>query len=157
MILGRFFAIILFAVIIFFGGCKLKEKEKTLTSIDMRNNTHANLGTIIIFTKQMEELAEFYQKGLGLGDPSFQKEDHIGYQIGETYFGFDQVDEVKGSPPSSVTLWFTVDDLESTFDKFLKLSAEVHFKPTKKPWGSTIAAVIDLDGNIVGLEQRRKE
>jgi predicted enzyme related to lactoylglutathione lyase len=135
----------------------LTKSEKTLNNIDIKNNKRASLETIIIFTKQIGKLAEFYQKGLDLENPSFQKENHIGYQIGETYFGFDQVDEIKGSPPSSVTLWFTVDDLKSTLDRFIKHGANVHMNPTKKPWGATIASVVDIDGNIVGLEQRREK
>ena len=115
----------------------------------------AALDTAMIFTTRMEELASFYQEGLGLEPFEATGADHLGRQVGPTYLGFDQVDSVAGAPQTAVHLWFTVDDLQETFDRFVALDAEVRYPPTEKPWGGVLAAVHDLDGNIVGLSQRR--
>lgn len=112
------------------------------------------LDTVIVFTRRMESLAAFYQQALGLG-PYQLSPHHMGQKVGNVYLGFDQVAEHSGGSPSSVSLWFTVDDLQSTFDRVVGMGAEVRYAPTDKPWGARLAAVVDPDGNILGLSQRR--
>lgn len=111
------------------------------------------LDTVIIFTERMEELARFYQEGLQLG-PFESSPRHLGQSLGAVYLGFDQVEQVQGSPPAAITLWFTVEDIQSAFDRLVALGAKVNYPPTQKPWGALLAAVYDLDGNVLGLSQR---
>ncbi len=112
------------------------------------------LETVIIFSERMEQLAAFYQEGLQLG--SFEESPrHLGVRLGDLYFGFDQVDNLEGTAPSAVTLWFTVDDIQATFDRLVARGARVRYPPTKKPWGAVLAAVLDPEGNILGLAQRQ--
>ena len=113
----------------------------------------AEIGTIIIFTAHIDKLAKYYEKCLSLGAPTSNTENHIGYSLGSIYFGFDQKDVMKEAS-GSVTLWFRVDDIDATFQSFVKYGGTEVYQPHKKPWGATIAAVKDLDGNLVGLEQR---
>jgi uncharacterized glyoxalase superfamily protein PhnB len=47
-----------------------------------------------------------------------------------------------------------VDDLQATFERLVALGATVRYPPTRKPWGAELAAVYDLDGNLLGLAQR---
>ncbi len=115
---------------------------------------NTTISTIIIMTQNLEELLGFYREGLALGTASYEEENHVGFELGENYFGFDKVEKTEGQPPGSVTLWFEVDDLEAVFEKMKSLNASVKFPPTDKPWGGRIAAVIDPDGNVVGLSQR---
>ncbi len=115
----------------------------------------ASLDTVIIFTEQMEELAAFYREGLELG-PYQRSPGHMGQAVGPIYFGFDQVERSDGTPPSSVTLWFTVDDLQATFERMVAMGAGVRHPPAEKPWGAKLAAVSDPEGNLVGLSQRRE-
>ena len=116
------------------------------------------MGTAIIFTTRMEALARFYQDGLGLG-PYQTSPNHMGQQVGDLYLGFDQVDPVtqgsSGSRDLGVSLWFTVGDIEATFERLVALGAEVRYPPTEKPHVGYLASVYDLDGNILGLAQRR--
>ena len=111
------------------------------------------LGTVIIFTEHIEELAAFYREGLQIG-PFESSPSHLGCQLGPVYFGFDQVEKVQGQAPGGVTIWFTVDDLQATFDRVIALGAKVRYPPARKPWGASLAAVYDLDGNMLGLAQR---
>jgi predicted enzyme related to lactoylglutathione lyase len=113
-----------------------------------------SLDTIIVFTERMEELAAFYQEALELG-PYERSPSHMGQNVGPVYFGIDQIEGQGGTPPSSVTLWFTVDDLQSAFERAVAIGAEIRYPPTEKPWGARLAAVLDPDGNIIGLSQRR--
>ena len=109
------------------------------------------LETAIIFTGRMEELARFYQEGLELG--GFHRSPrHLGVQVGPVYLGFDQVEQVPGG--GCVTLWFTVDDLQGTYERLVLMGAGVVYPPSRKPWGAYLAAVYDPDGNMIGLSQR---
>jgi lactoylglutathione lyase len=114
----------------------------------------ADLETVIIYTMELDRLARFYEAGLGVEPFEANSPGHRGRRIGSVYLGFDQVDEVEGEAPGAVRLWFTVDDLAATFDRFVGLGAAVRYGPTRKPWGATLAAVLDPDGNVVGLSQR---
>jgi lactoylglutathione lyase len=111
------------------------------------------LETVIIFTERMEELARFYAEGLGIG-PYEASPGHLGCQVGAVYFGFDQVERAPAGAGGGVTIWFTVDDIQSTFERLVALGAEVRYGPTRKPWGALLAALHDPDGNILGLSGR---
>lgn len=113
----------------------------------------AQLETVIIFTSRMEQLAKFYKEAFDLGEYS-PSPGHLGQQVGPVYFGFDQVEEMTVES-QSVTLWFTVDDIQATYERLIALGAQERYPPTEKPWGAVLAAVYDLDGNMVGLSQRQ--
>jgi predicted enzyme related to lactoylglutathione lyase len=120
------------------------EEKRTNTSFD----------TVIICTTKMRELAEFYRLGLQLQKPKSQGDNHLGFQLPEIYLGFDKVDTDRFIHPGAISLWFRVDNIEETFERFKELGVEVKYPPTKKPWGDVLAAVFDPDGNIIGLAQR---
>jgi lactoylglutathione lyase len=109
---------------------------------------------VIIETGQLKRMAEFYRQGLELPEPEATGDDHLGFSTGSVYFGFDRVERERKEMPGPISVWFEVDDLEASFRRFTELGAEVRFPPTKKPWGAILAAVMDPDGNIVGLSQR---
>jgi len=115
-------------------------------------NLRASLDTVIIFTTRMEEMAAFYQEGLDIG-PYEISPNHLGCRVGPIYFGFDQVEDAKQGD-SNVTLWFEVDDIQGAFDRLLAMGARERYPPSRKPWGATLAAVYDPDGNMIGLSQR---
>ena len=113
-----------------------------------------NLETVIVFSERMEELAEFYREGLQLG--SFDSSPrHLGQKLGQVYLGFDQVEDAGEGSETGTTLWFTVDDLQATFDRLVSLGAKVRYPPTEKPWGVRLASVHDPDGNVLGLAERQ--
>jgi predicted enzyme related to lactoylglutathione lyase len=113
----------------------------------------ATLDTVIIFTERMEALAAFYQEALNLGTYE-QSPQHMGQRVGPVYLGFDQVDSLQADARASVTLWFTVDDLQATYERLVGMGARVRYPPTQKPWGGYLACVYDLDDNMLGLSQR---
>ncbi len=110
------------------------------------------LHTTIIQTGRLQEMADFYRQGLALGEP-IEERDHLGFPLPNAYFGLDLVAE-PAQPTGAVSLWFEVDDLQATFDKFVELGAGVKYPPTRKPWGARLAALYDLDGNVFGLTGR---
>ena len=90
------------------------------------------LETVIIFTTQMEKMAHFYQEAFDLGEFNLSPA-HMGLQVGQVYLGFDQVEEQETG--GGVTIWFTVDDIEASFNRLVAMGAEVRYPPTRKPWG----------------------
>jgi predicted enzyme related to lactoylglutathione lyase len=120
----------------------------------MNEDSSTILHTVIIKTRKMEELVEFYGQGLDLGEATSFGPDHMGYPLLNAYFGFDLVGEGDAVSPGAVSAWFEVDDLQSVFQRFESFGAIVIYPPTEKPWGAILAALKDPDGNIFGLAQR---
>ncbi len=77
------------------------------------------LDTVIIFTARMSELAAFYQEALKLGEPTNNGPQHVGWALGATYFGIDQIDDVAQGEPTlrGPSVWFAVNDLDATFTR----------------------------------------
>jgi predicted enzyme related to lactoylglutathione lyase len=117
------------------------------------NSTNATLQTVIIQTKQMAEMADFYRHGFELEAAAATGVDHLGFPLPNLYFGFDLVEDTP-EPSGVVSLWFEVEDIEATFTKFQELEAQIEYPPTKKPWGAILAALYDPDGNLFGISQR---
>lgn len=117
------------------------------------NSTNAVLQTVIIQTRQMKVMAEFYARGLELGQASATGGDHLGFPLSNLYFGFDEVQEAP-EPTGVVSFWFEVDDIEATFKRFEESGARVRYPPNRKPWGAVLAALYDPDGNMFGISQR---
>lgn len=112
------------------------------------------IDTIIVFTTQMETLAQFYREGLAFSaEPQQFGGAHIGFQLENVYLGFDQVDGA--TPSDSTTLWFSVPDIQEAFDRLVRLGATVRYAPTKKPFGDILASLHDLDGNVFGIVERK--
>jgi uncharacterized glyoxalase superfamily protein PhnB len=103
------------------------------------NQTNAIVDTVMIFSNNMRELAQFYQRG---------------FELDPLYLGIDQVDEAWATP-GELSLWFRVDDLEATFDRLVEMGAKVRYPPTRKRWGDRLASLYDPDGNLLGLSQRQ--
>jgi predicted enzyme related to lactoylglutathione lyase len=98
-------------------------------------------------------MADFYSHGFELGKASAAGDDHLGFPLPNLYFGFDQVE--KAPPPSGViSLWFEVNDIETTFKRLKESGARINYPPTEKPWGAVLAALYDPDGNLFGISQR---
>jgi catechol 2,3-dioxygenase-like lactoylglutathione lyase family enzyme len=116
--------------------------------------TGALLHTVIIDSPDIRRLAAFYGQGLELGEATPTGDDHLGFSLPNLYLGFDLVLEGDKPDPGPVSLWFEVSDLDATFDRFGAMGAEVEYPPARKPWGAVLAAVLDPDGNTVGLAQR---
>ena len=116
--------------------------------------TGTRLETVILFTEHLEEMASFYREALHLG-PFEASPQHLGQQLGPVYLGFDKVEGVGKASEAGVTLWFTVDDLQVTFERVVAMGARIKSPPTQKPWGAELASVYDPDGNLLGLAQKK--
>ena len=116
--------------------------------------TTVTLDTVIIFSPNMAALAGFYQAGFQWPEPLVQGNAHLGFPLPNLYFGIDMIEPGELPSPGATTIWFEVDDLAATYDRFVSLGAGVRYGPTRKPWGAVLASLLDLDGNWFGLSQR---
>lgn len=111
------------------------------------------LDTVIIFTRRMRELADFYRQGLGYDGDFNERPGHVGFRLNNgVYLGFDLSES--GYKDGGVSLWFAVDELDATFDRFVAAGATVRYAKKRLPMGDTLASLHDLDGNIIGLVER---
>jgi predicted enzyme related to lactoylglutathione lyase len=120
---------------------------------DKTNKGNVSLHTVIIQTSRMDDLAAFYGQGLNLGDPVRTGENHLGFPLPNVYLGFDQVPDPP-EPTGVVSIWFEVDDLDGVFHRIKELGARIKYPPKVMPWGATLAALYDPDGNLFGLTQQ---
>ncbi len=111
---------------------------------------NASVHTVVVQTADHQRLAEFFGRGLELGEAQATGPDHLGFQLPHCYLGFDRVSR-PAEPTGVVSLWFAVRDLQATYERFLDLGARVKYPPTKKDWGAELAALYDPDGNLFGL------
>lgn len=111
------------------------------------------MSTVIIYTTDLPGSSAFYREALDLPDPDTDIPGHVGWKMGEAYFGFDSIGSWAGKPPSAVTLWFSVPDLFRVHGRFLALGAKERMAPERKSWGAILSALYDPQGNIVGLHQ----
>ena len=111
------------------------------------------LHTVILQTSRLQEMVDFYSAGLELGKSSPTGGDHLGFSLPNAYFGLDYI-EKPPEPSGVISLWFEVENLQKTFERFEEIGAEIKYPPTQKPWGASLAALYDPDGNLFGLTQR---
>ena len=104
---------------------------------------------VLIETNRMSVLKDFYRNGFELDEPATTESDQIGFQIGDVYFGLEQVD-AQPSKSQTISLWFKVIDARKVYDRLLTLGATPRDVPANVD-DEVIAAVFDPDGNVIGL------
>lgn len=111
------------------------------------------LDTAIIFTQNMQELADFYSRGLGYDGAYTNSPGHIGFRLENgVYLGFDHAETPYHG--GGVSLWFRVVDLDAAGERFVAAGASVRYSRKVLPNGDILASFQDPDGNVLGLVQR---
>jgi predicted enzyme related to lactoylglutathione lyase len=113
------------------------------------------LATLTIETAHPAEMSEFYRNALDLGRPLIRSHNHVGFRIGSIYLGFDRISEAESQQRGPMYLWFAVEDLTGTFERFARLGATIGAPPMGLLQGDITASVLDPEGNVVCLAQRR--
>jgi predicted enzyme related to lactoylglutathione lyase len=110
---------------------------------------NVGIEALLIETTRVHELAEFYRSGFELPAPDTVAPDQVGFQIGDVYFGLEQVDDAT-VPSGTMSLWFKVEDARAVYDRLLTLGAKTKDAPEDVE-DEVIASVFDPDGNVIGL------
>ncbi len=111
------------------------------------------LNSVMIGTKQLKELASFYEKVLGKPADMMENEaGFYGWQIGSMYFSLLDHSEMKGKTkdPGRVMLNFETTDVKGEFARIKKIGGTVIREPYEMG-GGWIATFADPDGNYFQL------
>lgn len=112
----------------------------------------SKLEAVLIASSDPESLAAFYEKGFELSPPKWNGDDHLGFNLSNTYLGFDRVQESAQTSNGAVSIWFRVSNIEATFAHLVHLGAKVKYAPTSEESpGEILAMLYDPDGNSLGL------
>jgi lactoylglutathione lyase len=121
------------------------------------------LGYVLLYVNDVEQTMRFYEKAFGLKMGFLHEAKDYGEMItGETALGFvshalvethgfkyDKVTLKTNPPPNEIAL--VTPDVEKAYIHAISNGAVSLSKPTKKPWGQTVALVRDLNGFIVEI------
>lgn len=113
------------------------------------------LSGICLITDRVRALADFYKTVLGVqaeGDDA-----HMELKVGGAGMAIFSMDGMEGMAPGStqgighgsITVTFTVDDVDREFERLQKLGTEILMPPTTHPWGWRSFFFRDPDGNVV--------
>lgn len=122
------------------------------------------LGYTILYVADVPKTMDFWERAFGLKRRFLDESGAFGQlDTGETALAFvagSYVQETlpggfrptdaKGPPPS-FEVGLVTDDPAAAQARALAAGATLVMKPTKKPWGQTVAYVRDLDGHLVEL------
>lgn len=108
-----------------------------------------NLNSIMVGTKQLKEMAAFYEKIFGRpADMSDSKEGWYGWKVGDTYFSLLDHSEMggKAKDPGRVMFNFETTQVKEEFAKIKAVGAVVVKEPYEMG-GGWVATLADPDGN----------
>lgn len=112
-----------------------------------------NLNSIMIGTKQLKVLADFYEKVLGKPAEMVDAENGFyGWQVGSAYFSILDHSEMGGKTkdPGRIMLNFETAEVKEEFERIKVLGATVIRAPYEME-GGWIATLADPDGNYFQL------
>lgn len=112
-----------------------------------------NLNSIMIGTKQLKTLADFYEKVLGKPAEMVDAENGFyGWQVGSGYFSILEHSEMGGKTkdPGRIMLNFETTQVKEEFERIKALGAVV-IRETYEMGGGWIATLADPDGNYFQL------
>jgi len=112
-----------------------------------------NLNSIMIGTKQIKVLADFYEKVLGKPAEMADAENGFyGWQVGATYFSILDHSEMGGrtKDPGRVMINFETSQVKEEFERIKAQGATVIREPYEMG-GGWIATLADPDGNYFQL------
>lgn len=107
------------------------------------------LKRITYFVDDIEKAKQWYNSVLGI-QPIFDTPFAKIYNIGSCSLSLTQSKTPINEANNQMDVYWEVDDIDSVFEKFIKLGAKVK-TPIKKVLNIRIAQVIDPFGNIIGL------
>jgi len=141
--------------------------ETTTDKKTKKNNMEqVSLGYVILYVKNVETSLSFYEKAFGLKRRFYSNEDGKAYgelETGAARLAFASISlaeenikekvatSIDAGKPLAFEVALVTKDVEGLFKTAVKAGAKPVMKPTKKPWGQTVAYLKDCDGNLVEL------
>lgn len=110
-----------------------------------------NFNSVLIFSENPTQLAEFYQNVLGK-EPDMADQEYYGFAAGSGFLTIGPHDNVRGknSNPERLMVNFETPEVQEEFDRIKALGATVIAEPYQVE-GGWIATLADPDGNYFQL------
>jgi lactoylglutathione lyase len=121
------------------------------------------LGYTILYVPKVLDAVTFYEKAFGLEVAFFsESQEYAGMSTGETTLGFvcEKYARRNGltfrsggikQETAAFEIAFTTKNVPKAFQKALQGGATSVLEPLEKPWGQSVAYVLDLNGVLVEL------
>jgi len=116
-----------------------------------------NLNSILFFSENPKQLADFYQKVLEKEHPDMEDQSgYYGFSAGQAFLSIGPHSEVKGHNPNPQRMMFNFEttDVKGEFERIKGLGAEViaePYQPGEMEEEGSIATFADPDGNYFQL------
>ena len=115
-----------------------------------------------VYVRDFERALRFYRDTLELplrfADEKFGFASFATPGAGFTIARIDPNDAAQGKLLGRHTgIAFGVDDLQKTYEAWLARGVRFELPPTPQPWGGTLAQLADPEGNLLTLDQYRRE
>jgi lactoylglutathione lyase len=115
---------------------------------------------VILYVNDFDKTMTFYKEILGLS-VKMQHDTYVEFDTGTTTLSINTRESVKeiiglDMPTSDIAsqtfeLGFVVDDVVATIEMLRSLDVPIYKEPVTKPWGQTVAYVIDPDGHYIEI------
>ena len=106
------------------------------------------IGEVCLLTNDVRRLADFYKQLLE-ADNGSDDETHQFILSEETALTVYNDGTVKNNHNQNICLAFSVDDIDSAYEKVLALGAETIEPPARRPWGAINMSFYDPDHNVI--------
>ena len=103
---------------------------------------------VCLLTNDVPRLASFYKRLLEVENNS-DDETHQFILTGETALTVYNDGTVKNDQNQNICLAFTVEEMDTSYQKVLALGARIIEPPTKRPWGAVNMSFCDPDNNVI--------
>jgi len=108
------------------------------------------LRTVAYKVSDLQKAKAWYAEAFGT-KPYFDEPFYVGFNIGGYELGLLQEEKETSKKGEGVLAYWGVEDIQATFDRFVKLGASVHEKPRNEGGDLMVSSVFDPWGNIIGL------
>lgn len=116
-------------------------------------------GYTILYIDDPKQTLMFYHELLGLPIKA-QHGSYVEFDTGTTTLAFNTKEDVRTlisydipdkTGPQSLEIGFVTDDVKGVYERIIVAGFPSILAPTVKPWGQTVAYVLDPDGHLVEL------
>ncbi|MGH4123417.1 MAG: VOC family protein [Clostridium sp.] len=107
-----------------------------------------DLGEVCLETNNVIKMADFYREILNIYSDCKDEVHQFIITEGTTLSVYNN-GESKNNQNQNVSIAFTVDDLESEYERLLKLGIYIIDAPKLQPWGAKNMHFCDPDGNHI--------
>ena len=108
------------------------------------------LRTVIYHVPDIDAAKSWYEKATGIA-PYFDQPFYVGFNVGGYELGLQPSDEKAEVKSSNVVAYWGVDDVQTEYQRLLKLGAQEHEAPQDVGEGIVVATVKDPWNNVVGV------